>query len=99
MGGVRIITYVVRSYVKPIMGKKSKRTKTLSRKGPAGVPKSGVSATKPELTEEPKQLTVTPQDGEIGLLRLAELVRLCGVCDMWLPHQERLCDASYLGIS
>ena len=59
------------------MGKKSKRPKKLSGKGPAGVPKSGVSAAKPVLTKEPRQLTAAPQNGEVGPLQLAELDRSC----------------------
>ena len=59
------------------MGKKTKRSKTLSGKGPAGVPKSGVSTTKPTLTKEPRQLSADPQNGEFGPLQLAKLDRSC----------------------
>ena len=59
------------------MGKKSKRSKTLSGKGPTGAPKSSVSTTKPTLTKEPRHLTAAPQNGEIGPLQLAELDRSC----------------------
>lgn len=68
------------------MGKKSKRPKAFSEKGPTGVPKSNVSATNPapKLTKEPRQLTTAPQNGEIGSLQLAELARLivCGSIDI-----------------
>ena len=61
------------------MGKRSKRPKKLSGKGPPGVPKSGVSAAlaKPTPTKESGQLTAAPQNGEVGPLPLAELYGSC----------------------